>query len=287
MSKIIFCSMIVLMNILHAIILSIIEGVTEFLPISSTGHMILASTLLKITETEFVKSFEIIIQLGSILAVGVLFWKKLFLNKGTLLRVFVAFLPTAIVGLVLYKFIKTVLLGNPWIVVGSLGIGGVLLIFLELFHKEKPDHKDEIQHMTLPQAFTIGVFQSLSVVPGVSRAAATIVGALLLGMKREPAVEFSFLLAIPTMAAATGLDLIKSGKHFTGNQYELLGVGLIGAFITALVVIKWFIGFIQKNTFIPFGIYRILAALAFYFFVLRQFKIQVFLLQQVSSFFRV
>jgi len=257
------------MNVLHAIILSIVEGITEFLPISSTGHMILTGTLLKIPETEFVKSFEIIIQLGAILAVLLLYWKKLLTNKQTFIRVAIAFVPTAIVGLVLYKFIKDILLGNPWIVVWSLGIGGILLILLEKFHKEKTEQKNEIGSMSYPQAFLIGVFQSLSIIPGVSRAAATIVGALLIGMKREPAVEFSFMLAIPTMAAATGLDLIKSGKHFTGTQYELLAIGFIGAFITALITVKWFIGFIKTHTFIPFAIYRILAALAFYFFVLR------------------
>lgn len=257
------------MNIIHAIILSVIEGITEFLPISSTGHMVLASTLLKIQETDFVKSFEIIIQLGAILAVLLLYWKKLLTNKETFIRVAIAFIPTAIVGLILYKYIKDVLLGNPWIVVWSLGIGGVLLLLLEKFHKEKTEHKDEIKTMTLKQALVIGVAQSVSVIPGVSRAAATIVGALLVGMKREPAVEFSFLLAIPTMAAATGLDLLKSGKHFTGSQYELLVIGFVGAFITALITVKWFIGFVKTHTFVPFGIYRIIAALAFYFFVLR------------------
>lgn len=257
------------MNIFHAILLSIVEGVTEFLPISSTGHMILVSTLLKIAETDFVKSFEIIIQLGAILAVLLLYWKKLLTDKDTFIRVAIAFIPTAIVGLVLYKYIKNVLLGNPWIVVWSLGVGGILLILLEKFHKEKAEHKDEIKNMTFVQAFVIGVTQSLSIIPGVSRAAATIVGALLIGMKREPAVEFSFLLAIPTMAAATGLDLLKSGRHFTGGQYELLIIGFIGAFITALVTVKWFIGFVKTHTFIPFGIYRILAALTFYFFILR------------------
>ncbi len=251
------------MNILHAIILSIIEGITEFLPISSTGHMILAGTLLHITETDFVKSFEIIIQLGAILAVLLLYWKKLLTNKDTFIRVLVAFIPTGIVGLVLYKFIKDVLLGNPWIVVWSLGIGGILLIVLEKFHTEKQ------KPMSLLDAFIIGCVQSLSIIPGVSRAAATIAGALMLGIKRETAVEFSFLLAIPTMAAATGLDLIKSGHHFTGSQYELLAIGFTGAFITALITVRWFITFVKTHTFIPFAIYRILAALAFYFFVLR------------------
>ena len=257
------------MNIIHTVLLSVVEGVTEFLPISSTGHMILANSLLHVAETDFVKSFEIIIQLGAILAVLFLYWKKLLTNKGTFIRVAIAFIPTAIVGLVLYKFIKDILLGNPWIVVWSLGIGGVLLLILETFHKEIPDHKDEIAHMSYGQAFIIGIFQSFSIIPGVSRAAATIVGALLMGMKREPAVEFSFLLAIPTMAAATGLDLVKSGKYFTGTQVELLVIGFIGAFITALITVKWFIGYVKTHTFIPFGVYPILAALAFYYFILR------------------
>jgi undecaprenyl-diphosphatase len=245
---------------IQAIILSIVEGITEFLPISSTGHMILASTLLKIQETDFVKSFEIIIQLGAILAVVILYWKKLWVNN---MRVFIAFIPTAIIGVVFYKYIKDVLLGNPWIVVWSLGVGGLLLILLEKFHTEKQ------KNMSLLDAFIIGCTQSLSIIPGVSRAAAAIAGALMLGVKRETAVEFSFLLAIPTMAAATGLDLLKSGRNFTGSQYELLAIGFIGAFITALIIVKWFIGFVKTHTFIPFGIYRILAATAFYFFVLR------------------
>jgi undecaprenyl-diphosphatase len=257
------------MTIFHTIVLSIIEGITEFLPISSTGHMILASTLFKIQETDFVKSFEIIIQLGAILAVAILYWKKLLLNKKTFINVVIAFLPTAFVGLVLYKFIKTVLLGNPWIVVWSLAIGGMLLILLEIFHKETSDQKNNIEDMSTLQAFVVGCAQSVSVIPGVSRAAATIVGALAVGMKRAPAVEFSFLLAIPTMMAATGLDLVKSSAHFTENQYGLLGIGLLGAFITALVVVTWFIGFVQKHTFIPFGIYRIVIAIAYTFIVLR------------------
>jgi undecaprenyl-diphosphatase len=247
------------MTVIHAVILSIIEGVTEFLPVSSTGHMILASTLLKIAETDFVKSFEIIIQLGAILAVLILYWKKVLWNK----YVAIAFIPTAIIGLVLYKYIKDVLLGNPWIVVWSLGLGGILLILLEKFQKEKQ------QKMTFFHAFLIGCAQSLSVIPGVSRAAATIVGARLLGMNREAAVEFSFLLAIPTMAAATGLDLLKSGRNFTGSQYELLAIGFIGAFATAILTVKWFIRFVKTHTLIPFAIYRILAAVAFYVFVLR------------------
>jgi undecaprenyl-diphosphatase len=257
------------MTVIHALILSVIEGITEFLPVSSTGHMILVSNLLRINETDFVKSFEIIIQFGAILAVLVLYWKKLLLDKDVFIRVCVAFAPTAVVGFVLYKFIKTVLLGNPWIVVVSLAVGGAFLIILELLHKEKAGSVAEIKNITPVQAFIIGIAQSCSIIPGVSRAAATIVGALLMDVNRDTAVEFSFLLAIPTMAAATGLDLVKSAKHFTGNEYMLLSIGLIGAFITAIFVVKWFIGFVKNHTFIPFGIYRIILAFTYYIFILR------------------
>lgn len=257
------------MNILHAIVLSVTEGATEFLPISSTGHLILVGTLLKIQQSDFVKSFEIIIQLGAILAVLALYWRKLLTNRRVFIRVAIAFVPTALVGLVLYRFIKNILLGSPWIVIWSLAIGGALLILLEKFHKEKTEHKDDIARMSYPQAFLIGIFQSLSIIPGVSRAAATIVGALWVGMKREAAVEFSFLLAIPTMAAATGLDLLQNGNNFSGNEILMLTIGFIGAFVSALALVRWFVTFIKQHTFIPFGIYRILVAAAFYFFVLR------------------
>jgi len=176
-----------------------------------------------------------------------------------------ALVPTAIVGLVLYKFIKQVLLASPWVVVWSLGIGGILLIIVELFHKETTDSVD----LTPARAFLIGCAQSLSVIPGVSRAAATIVGAMLTGMKRKDAVEFSFLLAIPTMFAATGLDLVKSGKQFTASQYMLLGIGFIGAFISAIIVVRWLLHFVIKNSFIPFGIYRIFIAIIYTLVVLR------------------
>lgn len=225
--------------------------------------MILAGILLNIQNSDFVKSFEINIQLGAILAVLVLYWKKLLLDKKMFMNVVVAFLPTAMIGFLLYPFIKHILLGNPWVVVWSLGIGGVLLIIIEKIHIEKQ------KNIRLRDYFLIGCAQSLSIVPGVSRSAATIVGARLLGMRREEAVEFSFLLAIPTMAAATGLDLIKSARFITGDQYMLLAIGFIGAFITALLVVTWFIGFVKKYSFIPFGIYRILLAIIFAIFVLR------------------
>lgn len=257
------------MQLFHAIILSIIEGITEFLPISSTGHLILASTLMRIPQTEFLKTFEIFIQLGAILAIVVLYARSLATNKAVMLRVLMAFIPTALIGFVSYSFVKQYLLGNPWVVVLTLFVGGIALIILEKLHTESSHHVERVEEITLPQAFFIGLAQSVSIIPGVSRAAATIIGALFLGIKRAPSVEFSFLLAIPTMIAATGLDIFKTKTIITTNEIGFLAIGFVGAFFTALVVVKWFVRFVQNNTFIPFGIYRILAALLFYFFVLR------------------
>lgn len=257
------------MDIFQALILSAVEGITEFLPISSTGHLVLTSELLRIQQTDFVKSFEVIIQLGAILAVVVLYWKRLLQGKALWLRLFVAFLPTAVIGFALYKFIKTVLLGNPMITLWALFLGGIALIVIEKLYKEKAHHLDEIESLSLKKAFVIGLIQSFSMVPGVSRAAATIFGGLFMGLKRKPAVEFSFLLAIPTMAGATGLDLLKSDFSFSGNEWGLLAVGFAGAFVTAIVAIKYFVRYVQHHTFVAFGVYRIVLALVFWLFIIR------------------
>ncbi|MDO8618894.1 MAG: undecaprenyl-diphosphate phosphatase [Candidatus Daviesbacteria bacterium] len=251
------------MDFLQAIILSIVEGVTEFLPISSTGHLVLASELLKISQTDFVKNFEIIIQLGAILAVVVLYFKSL-LNFKLWPKIIVAFLPTGILGLTLYKIIKDILLGNTMVTLAALFLGGVALIVLEKLYTEQPHHLDKVEDMSYMQAFGIGLVQSVSMIPGVSRSAATIIGGMFLGLKRTTATEFSFLLAVPTMVAATGFDLIKADFKFSSSEVLLLSVGFLGSFITALIVVKFLIGYVKKNTFIPFGIYRIILALVFW-----------------------
>lgn len=256
------------MNIIQAIILSIVEGITEFLPVSSTGHLILVSQLMGLIETDFVKSFEIFIQLGAILAIVVLYFNKYKQNFTVWKNVIAAFLPTAVIGFVLYKVIKNYLLGNSLVVVLSLLIGGILLIVLEKMFTEKEHHVGKIEDLTLKQSAMIGLIQSLSIVPGVSRSAATILGAMYLGAKRSTAVEFSFLLAVPTMIAATGLDLVKSNFFFSSSEWMIMIVGFIGSFISALLVVKWFIKFVQKNTFIPFGIYRIIVAILFWLFII-------------------
>jgi undecaprenyl-diphosphatase len=257
------------MSYLHALILSIIEGLTEFLPISSTGHMVLVSKLLNIMQTDFVKSFEIIIQLGAIFAIIFLYWKTISRNINVWKKVFTAFIPTAIIGFILYKIIKTFLLGNSMVTLLALLIGGILLIISEKIYKEQAHHADSIEDISYRNAFLIGLFQSISVIPGVSRSAATIIPALLLGTKRKSAVEFSFLLAIPTMFAASGLDLIKSQFSFSLSEYSILAVGFIGSFVVAIIAVKFLLNFIKKHTFIPFGIYRIILALIYGFFMLK------------------
>ena len=253
------------MGHIQALLLSIVEGVTEFLPISSTGHMILASKLLSVPQTEFVKSFEIIIQLGAILAVVLIYFQKVMKKTRLWPRILVAFVPTGIVGLVLYEFIKRYLLGNLNVVIISLFLGGVvMLIFEEIFKRIKDRKISSAENLNLPKSAVVGVIQSLSVIPGVSRAMVTIFGGLGVGMSREGAVEFSFLLAVPTMLAATGLDLIKTHFLFTGQEYFILAIGFLGAFISAIITVKFFIKFVQKNNFIGFAIYRIVLTIIFW-----------------------
>lgn len=264
------------MDFFQAILLSIVEGVTEFLPISSTGHLLLATNFLKIPQSEFVKSFEIIIQLGAILSVVVLYWKRLRYNFLLWQKIVTAFIPTAIVGLVFYDLIKEVFFENIFITVGALLIGGIVLILVEKFHKPQQlsnatssrASADALEQLSLKQSFLIGVAQAFSVIPGTSRAASTIIGGLLVGANRKTAVEFSFLLAIPTMMAATGLDLIKSDFNFSSQEILILLVGFVGSFITAMFVVKWFIKFVQTNNFFWFGVYRILLALFFLLFIM-------------------
>lgn len=256
------------MDLIQALILSVIEGVTEFLPISSTGHLLLAANFLGIYQSEFVKSFEIIIQLGAILAVILVYWKKLISSLNIWKKIIVGFIPSAIVGFTFYDFIKEVLFENIFITVAALLIGGLLLIFIERIHEVKKRGVESIEKLTLKQSLLIGVAQSLSVIPGTSRAASTIIGGLLVGANRKTAVEFSFLLAIPTMMGATGLDLIKSELSFNSQEWSLLGIGFIVSFLTALVVVRWFIKFIQTNSFLWFGVYRIVLALVFLLFLM-------------------
>jgi undecaprenyl-diphosphatase len=254
------------MSLLHAIILGLVEGITEFLPISSTAHLILASHLLRLAESEFVKSFEIIIQLGAILSVVVLYWSK-FWNWEVLKKLVVAVIPTGVIGLTVYKAIKGYLLGNVNVVLAALLIGGIVLILFERW-RLKDTNEVDFSEITYRKAFLIGLFQAIAVIPGVSRSAATIVGGSLIGVSKRTIVEFSFMLAVPTMLAATGLELVKSRAALAGN-YGVLAVGFVVSFVTAIIAIKSFLGYIKKHDFSVFGWYRVVLAAVYYLVFLR------------------
>ena len=250
----------------HAVVLGIVEGITEFLPISSTAHLILASKALGLRDTEFLKSFEIIIQLGAILSVVVLYWKR-FLNVEVLKKLVVAVIPTGVIGLTVYKAIKGYLLGNVAVVLTTLLVGGVALIIFERF-QQRDDRDVDFSEISYRKAFLIGLFQAIAVIPGVSRSAATIVGGSLLGVSKRTIVEFSFMLAVPTMIAASGLELVKNRSAIGGN-FDILAIGFIVSFITAILAIKSFLGYIKRRDFSAFGWYRIVLAVVFYLVFLR------------------
>ncbi|MCX6705347.1 MAG: undecaprenyl-diphosphatase UppP [Candidatus Woesebacteria bacterium] len=255
------------MNFIHVLILSAVEGFTEFLPISSTGHMILVSKLLGIAETDFVKTFEIVIQLGAILAIVVLYFKKFLSSWNLIKKLMVAFIPTAIVGFTLYPLIKGVLLGSSSITLNALFWGGIALIGVEWFLKRKKIEAKETSKVTYKQALIIGTFQSISVIPGVSRAAATIIGGRLTGLSRETATEFSFLLAVPTMIAATALDVFKSRDMITQGGVLTLFVGSVLSFFFAIIAVKFLVNYVKNHDFTIFGVYRIALSILFWIFV--------------------
>lgn len=257
------------MNLLHAMILGVVEGATEFLPISSTGHLILTSHLLKIPASDFLTSFEIAIQVGAIAAVLFLYGKSVIVNYEILKRVLVAFLPTAMVGLVFYHWVKNYLLKSTGVVLWALFWGGLFLVIFEWLYrpKEKASYQDSLTSISYKQCFWIGVCQSLAIIPGVSRSAATIVGGLVLGITRRTIVEFSFLLAVPTLLAATGLDLVKHRHSFSAEQSTFLLAGFLAAFFTAILSIRFLLEFIKNHRFASFGVYRMLVALLFWFII--------------------
>jgi undecaprenyl-diphosphatase len=255
------------MDILQAIILAIIEGITEFLPVSSTGHMIVASSFFGIAQDDFTKLFTIVIQLGTILSVVVLYFKRFFQSIDFYFKLLVGFIPAVILGLVFSDAIDG-LLENPITVAVSLVIGGVLLLKVDDWFGDS-----EHTHISYLTAFKIGLFQCLAMIPGVSRSGASIVGGMTQKLSRTTAAEFSFFLAIPTMLGATvkkSYDFYKAGFVLTDQQINMLIIGNVVGFIVAMIAIKSFIGFLQKHGFKIFGYYRIvagLAILAIHFFV--------------------
>jgi len=249
------------MTYLEAIILAIIEGITEFLPVSSTGHMIIGSSLMGIAQEDFTKLFTIVIQLGAILSVVVYYYKRFFKSVQFYFKLVVAFIPAAILGVIFSDKIDE-LLESPTTVAVSLVIGGIILLFVDKwFNRPTIHNEDETPYIS---ALKIGFYQCLAMIPGVSRSAASIIGGMQQKLSRKAAAEFSFFLAVPTMFGATAkkmLDYFQAGDTFTGEQINLLIVGNVVAFLVALLAIKTFITYITKNGFKIFGYYRIIVGL--------------------------
>ncbi|MBM3169656.1 MAG: undecaprenyl-diphosphate phosphatase [Bacteroidetes bacterium] len=244
------------MTLFQSILIAIVEGLTEFLPISSTGHMILASTAMGIHKEEFVKTFEVFIQLGAILAIALMYIKRFFRNLTIYYKLITAFLPTAVVGFLAYDYIKAYLF-NPIVVSFSLILGGIILIFIDKKVATQGSNVLAVEDISFKNAFFIGLCQCLSMVPGTSRAAATIIGGVFNGLDRKQATEFSFLLAVPTMMAAGGYDLLKADLAFTSEQLMLLGIGFFVAFASAWGAVKLFLTYVSTHGFTSFGWYRI------------------------------
>jgi len=246
------------MDVFQAIIIAIVEGLTEFLPVSSTGHMIIAQSLLGVESTEFVKAFTVNIQFGAILSVIVLYWKRFFQTLDFYWKLLVAFLPAAVIGFLASDYIDA-MLESVFVVALMLVIGGFLMLFVDKWFN-KPE---ENQEMNWKRALKIGFFQCIAMVPGVSRSMATIVGGMTTKLSRKNAAEFSFFLAVPTMAAASGYKLLKlvtepSGLDLLKNNLSTLLIGNAVAFVVAMIAIKFFIDFLTKYGFKAFGYYRII-----------------------------
>lgn len=245
------------MSIIEAIIIAIVEGITEFLPISSTGHMIITQELLGMTIDDFVKAFTVNIQFGAILSVIVLYWKRFFQSFDFYFKLFVAFIPSAIFGFLLMDQIDQ-MLGSVLIVGIMLLVGGIILLFVDKWFN-KPVSQKEITYLT---ALKIGLFQCISMIPGVSRSAATIIGGMTQGLDRKSAAEFSFFLAVPTMFAAASYKLLENYEVITSQNISVLLIGNLVAFIVAMIAIKTFIALLTKYGFKMFGYYRIVVGLA-------------------------
>lgn len=257
------------MTYLQAIIIAIVEGLTEFLPVSSTGHMVITSSLMGIQSDSFTKLFEVVIQMGAILSVVVLYWRRFLQSFDIYLKLAVAFAPAAVFGLLFYKHIKEIL-EKPLVIAAILLLGGIVLLFVDKWFAKNEAIDNEKEDISYKNALVIGSFQVLSMIfPGLSRAAATIIGGLTQHLNRQRAAEFSFLLAVPTMAAASlkeGYEYFKDTKAglvdpLSNEQIWILVLGNIVAFVVALIAIKTFINFLTRHGFKVFGWYRIAVGL--------------------------
>ena len=255
------------MDIIQTIILAMIEGITEFLPVSSTGHMILASSVMRIHNHAFVKTFEIAIQLGAIGAIVMLYANRFLKDVNIYMKLGVAFLPNVVVGFLAYHTIKQHLF-NPLVVSVSLIAGGVVLIILDKHIVARKTEYLDLGNISYPHAFFIGLAQCVSMIPGVSRAAATIIGGVFNGLNKKQATEFSFLLAVPAMFAATGYDLLKTEVTFSRNDFMLLAIGFVVAFVFAWLAVQIFLKIVENHGFKYFGYYRIFIGVVFILYML-------------------
>ena len=253
------------MSILESIIIAIIEGITEFLPVSSTGHMIMAASLMNIHEDEFVKTFEIVIQVAAIFSIVLIYIKVFFQSLEIYYKLALAFLPMGIIGFLAYDFIKQVLFG-PLVVAISIIVGGIVLIFVDKRVEASESEYPRVSDISYKHSFLIGLCQCFALIPGVSRAAASIVGGVFNGLDKKQATEFSFLLAVPTMLAASGYDLLKTPIVFSGEEWTILGIGMLVSFLVAWIAVKIFLRFVEKYGFKHFGYYRIVMGLVFLYF---------------------
>ncbi len=244
------------MTYFEAIVIAVVEGITEFLPVSSTGHMIITQQLLGMEINEFVKAFTVNIQFGAILSVIVLYWKRFFQSFDFYLKLFVAFLPAAVIGFLASDFIDS-LLENVAVVALMLVVGGLILVFVDRWFNEKHTQTK----LSYPSALKIGLYQCIAMIPGVSRSAATIIGGMTQKLDRKTAAEFSFFLAVPTMFAASAYKLLQNYKTIQTEDLDILLIGNIVAFVVALLAIKTFIGLLTRYGFRWFGYYRIVIGL--------------------------
>lgn len=244
------------MDIFQAIIIGIIEGFTEFLPISSTGHMIVASEFLGVPQDSLTKAYEVIIQFAAILAVILIYKEKITVKQTKLwVKLIIAFIPLAAVGYIFKDQIKALFTVDTvaWMFI----VGGIIFLVVEYYYKEKSTHIRKVEEVTVIQAIWIGIAQVFALIPGTSRAGATIIGGLLVGLDRKTSTEFSFLLAIPVMTAVSGYDLFKHYRDFAEANWLAFFIGFITAFIVAYITIKLFLVFLERFTFVAFGVYRI------------------------------
>ena len=256
------------MNIVHSAILGVIEGLTEFLPISSTAHLIIAAKLLRLPQTDFMKFFEVFIQSGAILAVVLLYFQYILKHKTLIKQITLSFIPPAVIGFFLYKIIKNVFFSSSMLIIDAIFIVGLLFIILEYFiSKKKIILKHSLSSLTPLQAILTGFVQALAVIPGVSRSGIVMFYLMSQGYKRDEAATYSFLLAVPTILAASTYDLLKM-RSLIGSSVQylpLLIVGFVTSFMVAYAVMKWFIGYLKQNSLVSFGIYRIILAIIFLF----------------------